>query len=190
MMISTTSVLFLIWTLSPKFSRKLLPLVSSLAYCLTHFLLHSNLPIACYILLKPHFSVFTMTSSQRWSVVRSLLLFFLIYLLPSILSIIPFFFIVFENSSVFTALLLAGVHLILPHVIRQSPYKNPLHLPQIFLLVYLKVPSLTYFFTLFIQPLWLCHLQELNQIPPLCWRHPVIHLFRFFKLNYFTRNTV
>ena len=33
MMISTTFVLFLIWTLSPKFSRKLLPLVSSLTYC-------------------------------------------------------------------------------------------------------------------------------------------------------------
>ena len=63
MMISTTFVLFLIWTLSPKFSRKLLPLVSSLTYCLTlNYLLHSNLPIACSIPLKPHFSAFTMTS--------------------------------------------------------------------------------------------------------------------------------
>ena len=44
MMISTTFVLFLIWTLFPKFSRKLLPLVSSLTYCLTPYLLHSNLP--------------------------------------------------------------------------------------------------------------------------------------------------
>ena len=41
--------------------RKLLPLVSSLTYCLTLYLLHSNLPIACSIPLKPHFSVFTMT---------------------------------------------------------------------------------------------------------------------------------
>ena len=63
MMISTTFVLFLIWTLFPKFSRKLLPLVSSLTYCLIPYLLHSNLPIACSIPLKPHFSVFTMTSS-------------------------------------------------------------------------------------------------------------------------------
>ena len=62
-MISTTFVLFLILTLSPKFSRKLLPLVSSLTYCLTLYLLHSDLPIACSIPLKPHFSVFTMTSS-------------------------------------------------------------------------------------------------------------------------------
>ena len=49
--------------LSPKFSRKLLPLVSSLTYCLTPCLLHSNLPIACSIPLKSHFLVFTMTSS-------------------------------------------------------------------------------------------------------------------------------
>ena len=63
MMISTTFVLFPIWTLFPKFSRKLLPLVSSLTYCLIPCLLHSNLPIACSIPLKPHFSVFTMTSS-------------------------------------------------------------------------------------------------------------------------------
>ena len=49
MMISTFFVLFLIWTLFPKFSRKLLPLVSSLTYCPIPYLLHSNLPIACSI---------------------------------------------------------------------------------------------------------------------------------------------
>ena len=42
MMISTTFVLFLIWTSSPKYSRKLLPLVFSLTYCLTPYLVHSN----------------------------------------------------------------------------------------------------------------------------------------------------
>ena len=38
MMISTTFVLFLIWTLFPKFSRKLLPLVSSLTHLLSNSL--------------------------------------------------------------------------------------------------------------------------------------------------------
>ena len=82
---------------------------------------------------------------------RSLLLFFLIYLLPLILSIIPSFFIVFKIGLVFMALLSTGFHLILPHVLRQSPSKIPLHLSQIFLVVYLKVPSLAHFFSLFIQ---------------------------------------
>ena len=85
---------------------------------------------------------------------RSLLLFFLIYLLPSILSIIPSFFIVFNIGLVFMVLLLlllTGSHLISPHVLKQSPSKIPLHLSQIFLVVYLKVPSLAHFFLLFIQ---------------------------------------
>ena len=82
---------------------------------------------------------------------RSLLLFFLIYLLPSILLIIPSFFIVFNIGLVFTVHLLIGFHLILPHVLRQSPSKIPLHLSQIFLVVYLKVRSLAHFFSLFIQ---------------------------------------
>ena len=46
MMISTSFVLFLIWTLFPKFSRKLLPLVSSLTYCLTHLIFF--IPISAY----------------------------------------------------------------------------------------------------------------------------------------------
>ena len=37
--------------------------IQSHLYCLIPCLLHSNLPIACSIPLKPHFSVFTMTSS-------------------------------------------------------------------------------------------------------------------------------
>ena len=82
---------------------------------------------------------------------RSLLLFFLIYLLPLILSIIPSFFIVFNIGLVFMVLLLIGFHLISPHVLRQSPSKILLHLSQIFLVVYLKVPSLAHFFSLFIQ---------------------------------------
>ena len=85
---------------------------------------------------------------------RSLLLFFLIYLLPSILSIIPSFFIVFNIGLVFMVLLLTGSHLISPHVLKQSPFKIPLHLSQIFLVVYLKVPSLgPLLFTLYTTPL-------------------------------------
>ena len=37
--------------------------IQSHLYCLTPYLLHFNLPIACSIPLKPHFSIFTMTSS-------------------------------------------------------------------------------------------------------------------------------
>ena len=60
------------------------------------------------------------------------------------------FFIVFNIGLVFMALLLTVFHLILPCVLRQSPSKIPLHLSQIFLVVYLKVPS-AHFFSLFIQ---------------------------------------
>ena len=84
---------------------------------------------------------------------RSLLLFFLTYLLPLILSIIPSFFIIFKIGLVSRVLLLTGFHLIFPVVLRQSPSKIPFHLSQIFLVVYLKVPSLAHFFSLFIQPL-------------------------------------
>ena len=96
-------------------------------------------------------------------VVRSLLLFFLTYLLPLILSIIPSFFIVFKICLVFMELLLTSFHLILPHVLRQSLSKIPLHLSQIYLVVCLMIPSLAYFFSLFIQSPWICHLQELTK---------------------------
>ena len=82
---------------------------------------------------------------------RSLLLFFLIYRLPLILSIIPSFFIVFNIGLVFMVLLLTGFPLILPHVLMQFPSKISLHLSQIFLVVYLEVPILAHFFSLFIQ---------------------------------------
>ena len=87
-------------------------------------------------------------------------------------------------------LLLTGFHLISPHVLRQSPSKIPLHLSQIFLVVYLKVPSLAHFFSLFIQLLLALSSQELNQIPPLCWWHPAVHFFHSFKFNFFSRNAL
>ena len=72
-------------------------------------------------------------------------------MLPSILLIISSFFIVFNIGLVFMILLLTGFLLILPHVLRPSPSKISLHLSQIFLVVYLKVPFLAHFFSLFIQ---------------------------------------
>ena len=83
-------------TSSPKFSKKLLPLAFNLTYLLTHCLLLFNLLTGSIILLKLLFLKFTMTSSLRWIVVRSLHSFFLTYLLPLILSIIPSFLLVFK----------------------------------------------------------------------------------------------
>jgi len=57
----------------------------------------------------------------QWIVVRSLLLFFLINLLLSILLIIPPVFIVIKIGLFFMTLLLTGFHLISPHVLGQSP---------------------------------------------------------------------
>ena len=37
---------------------------------------------------------------------------------------------------------------------------------------------------------WLCHLEELNQVPPLCWWYPTVHFFHSFKLNFFTWNAL
>ena len=55
------------------------------------------------------------------------------------------------SSLVFILSYLMFSHLILPHVLKQSPFKIPLHLSQIFLVVYLKVLSLAQFFSRFIQ---------------------------------------
>ena len=51
-----------------------MPLVSSLTYCLTPYLLHSDLPIACSIPLKPHFLVFTILAMDRGEVISLILL--------------------------------------------------------------------------------------------------------------------
>ena len=59
---------------------------------------------------------------------RSLLLFFLINLLILILSIIPLVFIVIKIGLFFMTLLLTGFHLILPHVLGQSPSVVLFHL--------------------------------------------------------------
>ena len=96
----------------PKFSRKLLLPAFNLTCLLTHCLLLFSLLTGSFILLKLLFLKFTMTSSLRWIVVRSLHSFFSTYLLPLILSIIPSFLLVFKIGSVLMVCLLIGSHLI------------------------------------------------------------------------------
>ena len=96
LMISTTFVQFQTSSSFPKFSRKLLLPAFNLTCLLTHCLLLFSLLTGSSILLKLLFLKSTMTSSLRWIVVRSLHSFFSTYLLPLILSIIPFFLLVFK----------------------------------------------------------------------------------------------
>ena len=148
LMISTTFVQFPTSTSFPKFSKKLLPPAFNLTCLLTLCLLLFNLLTGSFILLKLLFSKFTMTSSLRWIVVRSLHSFFLTYLLLSILLIIPSFSLVFKIGSVLMVFLLIGSHPISHLALRQSQSMIPsLH----FLLspvVYPKVPYLAHFFLL------------------------------------------
>ena len=74
LMISTTFVQFQTSTSFPKFSKKLLPPAFNLTCLLTLCLLLFNLLTGSFILLKLLFLKFTMTSSLRWIVVRSLIL--------------------------------------------------------------------------------------------------------------------
>ena len=96
-MISTTFVQFQTSTSFPKFSKKLLPPAFNLTCLLILCLPLFNLLTGSFILLKLLFSKFTMTSSLRWIVVRSLHSFFSTYLLLLILSIIPSFSLAFKN---------------------------------------------------------------------------------------------
>ena len=120
LMISTTFVQFRTSTSFPKFSKKLLPPAFNLTCILTHCLLLFSLLTGSFILLKLLFLKFTMTSSLRWIMVRSLRSFFSTYLLPSILSIIPSFLLIFKISSVLMVCLLIGSHLISHFALRQS----------------------------------------------------------------------
>ena len=152
LMISTTFVQFQTSTSSPKFSKKLLPLAFNLTCLLTHCLLF-NLLIGSFILLKLLFLKFTMTSSLRWIVVRSLHSFFSTYLLPLILSIIPSFLLVFKIGSVLMVCLLIGSHLIFHFALRQSQSMIPSLHSLLFPVVYPKVPYLAHSFSLYTTPL-------------------------------------
>ena len=150
-MISTTSVQFQTSSSFPKFSKKSLLPAFNLTCLLTHCLLLFSLLTGSFILLKLLFLKFTMTSSLRWIVVRSLHSFFSTYLLPLILSIIPSFLLVFKIGSVLMVCLLIGSHLISHFALRLSQSMIPsLHF-LLFPVVYPKVPYLAHFFSLSIQ---------------------------------------
>ena len=161
MMISTTIVLFIIWTSSPKFLRKLLPLDSRIQSHLLSNSLSSSFQSETPLLRIP--------SSQRSIMVRSLLLFFLMYLLPSILLIIASFFIVFNIGLVFMALLL--IAWFSSNLISRSQAVSIQNPTSSFSNLSCGVPQGSVLgpllFTLYRTPLG-CHLQKLNQIPPLC----------------------
>ena len=149
--IPTTFVQSQTSTSFPKFSKKLLPPAFNLTCLLTLCLLLLNLLTGSFILLKLLFLKFKMTSSLRWIVVRSLHSFFLTYLLPLILSIIPSFSLVFKISSVLMVFHLIGFYLISHLVLRQAQSMiRSLHSP-LFPLAYPKVPYLAHYFLLFIQ---------------------------------------
>ena len=109
----------------PKFSKKLLLPAFNLTCLRTHCLLLFNLLTGSFILLKLLFLKFKMTSSLRWIVVRSFHSFFSTYLLPSILSIIPSFLLVFKIGSILMVCLLIGSHLISHFALRQSQSMIP-----------------------------------------------------------------
>ena len=148
LMISTTFVQFQTSTLFPKSSKKLLPpafnLTCLLILCLPLFILLTG----SFILLKLLFSKFTMTSSLRWIVVRSLHSFFSTYLLLLILSIIPSFLLVFKIGLVLMVFLLIGSHLIYQFALRQSQSMIPSLHSLLLPVVYPKVPYLAHSFLL------------------------------------------
>ena len=147
-MISTTFVQFKTSSSFPKFSKKLLLPAFNLTCLLTHCLLLFSLLTGSFILLKLLFLKYTMTSSLRWIVVRSLHSFFSTYLLPLILSIIPSFLLVFKIGSVLMVCLLIGSHLISHFALRQSQSMIPSLHSLLFPVVYPKVPYLAHSFSL------------------------------------------
>ena len=151
LMISTTFVQFQTSSSFPKFSKKLLLPAFNLTFLQTHCLLLFSLLTGSFILLKLLFSKFIMTSFLRWIVVRSLHSFFLTYLLPSILSIIPSFLLVFKIGSVLMVCLLIGSHLISHFALRQSQSRIPSLHSLLFPVVYPKVPYLAHSFSPSIQ---------------------------------------
>ena len=151
LMISTTFVQFQTSSSFPKLSKKLLLPAFNLTCLITHCLLLFSLLTGSFTLLKLLFSKFTMTSSLRWIVVRSLHSFFSTYLLPSILSIISSFLLVFKIGSVLMVCLLIGSHLISHFALGQSQSMIPSLHSLLFPVVYPKVPYFAHSFSFSIQ---------------------------------------
>ena len=148
----------------PKFSRKLLPPAFNLTWLLTLCLLLSNLLTGSFILLKLLFSKFTMTSSLRWIVVRSLHSFFSTYLLLLILSIIPSFSLVFKIGLVLMVFFLIGSDPISHLALKQSQSMIPSLHSLLFPVVYPKVPYSAHCFYSLYYSSWLGDLKKFPQI--------------------------
>ena len=131
-----------------KILEKVVASAFNLTCLLTLCLLLFNLLTGSSIQLKLLFSKFTMTSSLRWIVVRSLHSFFLTYLLLSTLSIIPSFSLVFKIGLVLMVFLLLGSHPISHLALRQSQSMIPSLHSLLFPVVYPKVPYLAHYFLL------------------------------------------
>ena len=180
LMISTTFAQFQTSTSFPKFSKRLLPPAFNLT-CLLTLCLLSNLLTGSFIPLKLLFSKFTMISSLRWIVVRSLHSFFSTYLLLLILSIIPSFSLVFKIGLVLMVFLLIGSHPISHLALRQSQSMIPSLHSLLFPVVFPKVPYLAHCFLLSILLPWLGDLKKFPQISFVRWWHPAVHLFHSYK---------
>ena len=90
--------------------------------------------------------------------------FFSTYLLPSILSIIPSFLLVFKIGSVLMVYLLIGSHLTSHSALRPSQSLIPsLHF-ILFPVVYPKIPYLAHFFHSLYHSSWLGDLKKFHQI--------------------------
>ena len=191
MMISTTFVLFLIWTLFPKFSRKLLPLVSSLTYCLIFLIFFIPICLSHVPFHWNHTSRYSQwphLSDGSWWGHFSYSSWF-ICCLRYCRSFHP------SSSSltlVWSSWYFSWLFLILSHLTFSSSLHPKFHF--IFLKSFLWCTSRfrpwpTSFHSLY-NSSWLCHLEELNQIRPLCWWYPTVHFFHSFKLNFFTWNAL
>ena len=106
-----------------------------------------NLLTRPFIPLKLLFSKFTVISSLRWIVMRSLHSYFSTYLLPLILSIIPSFSPVFKIGSVLVVFFLISSHLISHLALRQSQSMIPSLHSLLFHVVYVKVSYLAHSFS-------------------------------------------
>ena len=189
LMISTTFVQFQTSTSFPKFSKKLLPPAFNLTCLLTLCLLLFNLLIGSFILLKLLFLKFTLTSSLRWIVVKSLHSFFSTYLLPLILLIIPSSSLVFKIGSVLMVFLSIGSHHISHLALRLSQSMIPSLHSLLFPVVYPKIPYLAHFFSLSIQLLLARWSQKIPSNIIVRWWHPAVHLFYSYKFCSISWNT-
>src|SRR5437899_10282285 len=143
-------VLFLISILSPKFLNALSMIVSIVILPLFPLYPPFSLHTANFTLLKLLSSAFTMISLSQLANTNFLLLYFLIFLPPSTLSIIIFFYLASLLTLVSLVLHFLSSHLIFPIALSLFPFNlnSLLLLPSP--LAYLRVQSLVLFSSAYI----------------------------------------